>query len=140
VPRGHSPSDLLVQLRSLDAVLAVREMPGEQLLRLGADPATALARQSSLAIHQEAIDKVIRGQRAAALGDLAGAAVAWEAGFRAAPDFKVNYALLLNLAAQMARAGRAGEAETLLKSLMEIAPENTEAQALLDRIQRRRAR
>jgi len=131
-PRGHA-SDMALRLRSLDAVRKVRGLPeGPDLARFfGADSDEAARRRQQLGAWQEGIDALIAGQRAQALDDEDGAIEAWKAGLKAAPDFRVNYALLRNHAVEIAQAGRTTEARNIVLWLTENEPDNEDAKALL---------
>jgi len=131
VPRRHIKTDMAHRLRSLDAVMTVRALPDEATLDYGPDPALRRARRETLAAHQTAIDAFIRGQRATAVGDGAGAAAAYQTGYLAAPDFRGNYYVLRDLGAEHARAGRTAEAAHILRWLAAREPDNPEPARLL---------
>lgn len=135
VPRGHSSTDMALRLRGLDLVRGIRTLPGPETLRYAADPSAGEKRREQLASWQAAIDALIRGQRAIALDDPAGAIAAYKDGALAAPEFTVNYAMLRDAAIQMAQAGRANEARNIFAWVVEHDPGNLEAAQMLGRFQ-----
>jgi len=130
IPR-RTMGDAVSRMRSLDAVMAVRAMPGETTLRFSTKADIARDRKTTLATHQRAIGEFIQGQRALAVGSIGDAVSAFERGYEAVPALRENYIMLVDVARHYLQEGDRHEAERVLRWLANKEPDNREVARLV---------